>query len=220
MKYAVLGTGMVGHTLASALVALGHEVRMGARTADNAKAAAWATATGGHAGQGAFADVSAWADRVIVAVSGAHIVAVADSITDAAVAGKTVIDVTNPLDFSQGMPPTLVPELSNTTSAAEALQARLPGARIVKTLNTMNHAVMVNPGRVPGSHDVFLCGDDEDAKADVAEMLAAFGWAAPVDLGPLAAARGLEGLMPFWLRMWAVVGNADFNYRIVRGSGS
>ncbi|MEO1798425.1 MAG: NAD(P)-binding domain-containing protein, partial [Pseudomonadota bacterium] len=154
MKYAVLGTGMVGHTLASKLAALGHEVRMGARDPHNEKAAAWVAATGGSAGQGTLQEVAAWADRVIVALSGAHIVAAAEAITDAAVAGKLVIDVTNPLDGSRGMPPVLVPELSNTTSAGEALQAALPSAKVVKTLNTMNHRIMVDPARVPGAHDV------------------------------------------------------------------
>ncbi|MEM8536693.1 MAG: NAD(P)-binding domain-containing protein, partial [Pseudomonadota bacterium] len=203
MKYAVLGTGMVGNTLATKLASLGHEVRMGARDAANEKAAAWAKANG--AANGTFADVAAWADRVIFAVSGAAIRQVAAATTNQAVAGKKVIDVTNPLDMSAGMPPTLVPDLSNTTSAAEALQAALPDARVVKTLNTMNHEIMVDPGRVPGSHDVFLCGDDAGAKADVAALLAEFGWTDPIDLGPLAAARGMEGMMPFWLRMWGVV---------------
>ncbi|MDX8355724.1 NADPH-dependent F420 reductase [Cognatiyoonia sp. IB215182] len=216
MKYAVLGTGMVGHTLATKLVALGHEVRMGARISDNPKAVAWAKANGPQSGHGTFADVAIWADRVIFAVNGANVVEVADAVTDGVVAGKTVIDVTNPLDMSNGMPPTLVPELSNTTSAGEALQARLPSAKVVKALNTMNHQIMVEPARVGGEHDVFLAGDHEDAKADVVAMLTEFGWSDPVDLGPLSAARGTEGLMPFWLRMWGVVGNADFNYRIVR----
>ncbi len=216
MKYAVLGTGMVGHTLASKLVALGHEVRMGARTADNEAAAKWAAGQGDRAGQGSFAEVAAWADRVIFAVNGAAVLDVAEAVPNAAVAGKTVIDVTNPLDFSQGMPPTLIPELSNTTSAGEALQAKLPDARVVKALNTMNHEIMVDPARVPGAHDVFLCGDDAEAKADATALLEEFGWTDPVDLGPLAAARGTEGMMLFWLRMWGVVGSADFNYRIVR----
>ena len=216
MKYAVLGTGMVGHTLATKLAALGHEVRMGAREATNEKAAAWAVDTGGSAGHGAYADVAAWADRVVVAVNGAHIKVVAQAITHAAVAGKTVLDVTNPLDTSHGMPPVLVRELSNTTSSGEVLQDALPSAHVVKTLNTMNHRIMVDPTRVPGRHDVFLCGEDENAKADVRQMLAEFGWTDPIDLGPLAAARGMEGMLPFWLRMWGAHGNAEFNYAIVR----
>lgn len=216
MRYAVLGTGMVGHTLATKLAALGHEVRMGARQADNAKARDWASKQAGSVDHGTFAEVAAWAERVIVAVNGAQIEAVAATIGDTAVANKTVIDVTNPLDLSQGMPPVLVEHLSNTHSAGEALQAALPSARVVKTLNTMNHEIMVDPTRVPGDHDVFLCGDHDDAKADTRGLLAEFGWRDPIDLGPLAAARGVEGLMPFWLRMWAHHGSADFNYRIVR----
>ena len=216
MKYAVLGTGMVGHTLASKLVSLGHEVRMGARDADNEKANAWAVSQGSHAGHGTFADVAGWADRVIVAISGAQIETVAEAVGDSAVAGKTVIDVTNPLDFSHGMPPVLVPHLSNTTSAGEALQAALPSAKVVKALNTMNHEIMVDPTRVSGHHDVFLSGDHDDAKADVCALLAEFGWSDPIDLGPLAAARGTEGMMPFWLRMWGAHGSADFNYSIIR----
>ena len=220
MKYAVLGTGMVGHTLATKLASLGHEVRMGARETGNEKAVTWAAANGDHAGQGTFAEVAAWADRVIFAVNGSRIVQVAEAATNAAVAGKTVVDVTNPIDMSGEMPPTLVPELSNTTSAAEALQLTLPDARVVKTLNTMNHEIMVDPTRVPDQHDVFLSGDDDAAKADAKEMLAEFGWTDPIDLGPLAAARGTEGMMPFWLRLWGTVGHANFNYRIVRGGTS
>ncbi|MEM9999933.1 MAG: NAD(P)-binding domain-containing protein [Pseudomonadota bacterium] len=216
MKYAVLGTGMVGHSLATKLIALGHEVRMGARTDDNEKAVAWAAAEGPNASQATFHDAATWADRVIFAVSGSNILSVADAVTNDAVAGKTVIDVTNPLDTSKGMPPTLIPELSNTTSAAEELQNCLPDARVVKALNTMNHRLMVDPSRVPGDHDVFVCADDETAKQDAIAMLNEFGWQEPVDLGPLAAARGTEGLMPFWLRMWGAVGNAEFNYKIVR----
>jgi predicted dinucleotide-binding enzyme len=216
MKYAVLGTGMVGHTLATRLAALGHEVRMGARQCENEKAAAWASKSGDKAGHGAYREVAAWADRVIFAVNGAQIEVVAAAVGNEAVAGKTVIDVTNPLDMSHGMPPVLVTHLSNTTSAGEALQTALPDAKVVKTLNTMNHQIMVDPTRVPGAHDVFLCGDYTDGKADAREMLAEFGWADPIDLGPLAAARGTEGLMPFWLRMWGANGSADFNYRIAR----
>ena len=189
---------------------------MGAREANNAKAVDWAAAHGDYADHGSFSEVAAWAERVIFAVNGAQIEAVATSVGDEAVAGKTIVDVTNPLDFSHGMPPVLIPHLSNTTSAGEALQAVLPSANVVKTLNTMNHEIMVNPGQVPGSHDVFLCGDDEGAKGDVRRLLADFGWSDPIDLGPLAAARGMEGLMPFWLRMWGAHGSVNFNYCIVR----
>ena len=124
MKYAVLGTGMVGHTLATKLVSLGHDVTMGARTDDNEKAAAWAEENGTRAAHAAFQAAAASADRIIFAVNGGSIPAVADMVGNQAVAGKVIIDVTNPLDMSHGMPPTLIPELSNTTSAGEQLQKR------------------------------------------------------------------------------------------------
>lgn len=214
MKYAVLGTGMVGVALATKLIELGHDVRMGAREAGNEKAAAWATKNGPRASSGAMRDAAAWADRVILAVAGGMVVEAAKAIGNAAVAGKLVIDVTNPLDFSRGMPPILIPELSNTTSAGEAVQAALPSARVVKTLNTMRADLMVNPSLIAGDHDVFLSGDDAAAKAEAAEMLAEFGWTSPLDLGPISASRGTEGLMPFWLRMWGALGHPNFNYRI------
>jgi predicted dinucleotide-binding enzyme len=133
-----------------------------------------------------------------------------------ALTGKVVIDVTNPLDTSQSGVPVLLPGLSNTTSAGEELQKVFPDARVVKTLNTMNCQVMVAPERVPGLHDVFLCGNDAKAKAQVVALLRSFGWPSPIDLGPIEAARGMEGMMPFWLRLWATFGSADFNYHIAR----
>jgi predicted dinucleotide-binding enzyme len=114
------------------------------------------------------------------------------------------------------LPALLIPELANTTSLGEEVQKALPSARVVKALNTMSHRLMVEPPRVPGEHDAFLCGEDEGAKAAVVELLRTFGWRNFLDLGPISAARGTEGLMPFWLRLMGKFGNPDFNYRIVR----
>ena len=133
-----------------------------------------------------------------------------------ALGGKVILDVTNPLDMSQGFPPTLLNDMSNKTSAGEQLQEALPRCRVVKALNTMNCDVMVDPSRVPGEHDVFYCGNDDAAKQTVAEILKSFGWSKPIDLGPIEAARGTEGLMNFWLRMYSAVGHANFNYKLVR----
>ncbi|GIL02976.1 MAG: oxidoreductase [Alphaproteobacteria bacterium] len=214
MRFGVLGTGMVGTALADKLVALGHAVMMGARDKGSAKAAAWADRAGASAGD--FAEAARFGEIVIFAVLGSAVLEAARLAGADNLAGKTVIDVTNPLDFSKGMPPTLIPELSGTTSAAEEIQKLLPGAHVVKALNTMNCAIMVDPARVPGAHDVFVCGDDAAAKGRVVALLQAFGWRNPVDLGDLAAARGTEGLMPFWLRLWATLGTPDFNYHIAR----
>ncbi|MEM9009968.1 MAG: NAD(P)-binding domain-containing protein [Pseudomonadota bacterium] len=214
MKIGVLGTGMVGRALASKLASLGHEVMMGARARGNEKASAWATENKGQVGS--FADAGAFGELVVVATLGSATLGAALAAGEDNLAGKVLLDVTNPLDMSAGFPPTLLPDLINTTSLGEALQNALPRSHVVKALNTMNCEVMVAPGRIAGDHDVFYCGNDTAAKTMVADLLKSFGWEAPIDLGGIEAARGTEGLMTFWLRMYGVVGNADFNYKIVR----
>jgi len=216
MQFGVLGTGMVGNALAGKLVSLGHEVMMGARDACNDKAAAWAKSAGGKASHGTFADAAKFGEIVFVAALGSAVLEVARLAGPQNLAGKVVVDVTNPLDFSHGRPPVMMPELSNTNSLGEELQKALPDAFVVKALNTMNCQLMVDPGRVPGEHDVFLCGNDAAAKTKVADLLRSFGWRDPIDLGDIRSARATEALMPFWVRMWGIVGSADFNYRIVR----
>lgn len=216
MKFGVLGTGMVGTALADKLVSLGHEVMMGARSRNGQKAVAWAQKSGERASHGDFAEAAAFGEIVLLAVSGAAVLDAARQAGAQNLAAKTVIDVTNPLDFSKGMPPSLLPELSNTTSAAEEVQKVLPGAHVVKALNTMNCNLMVEPSRLPGEHDVFVCGNETSAKQSVTGLLKSFGWTSIVDLGDLSAARGTEALMLFWLRMWGVAGSPDFNYHMVR----
>ena len=216
MKFAVLGTGMVGNTLGTKLVALGHEVRMGARSADNAKAQAFVEANGQNGSQGTFRDAAAWADRIVVVVSGGVLPSLAEAVGAETVAGKTVIDVSNPLDMEQGFPPPLLPEMANTTSAGELLQSLWPEAKVVKALNTMTHSLMVDPGQLPDS-DAFIAGNDDGAKAEVRALLESFGWTTIHDMGDIAGARGMEGLMLFWLRMMGQQGTALFNYKIVTG---
>lgn len=213
MKFGVLGTGMVGEALASKLVSLGHEVKMGSRSAGNEKAAAWAAKAGAHASQGSFADAAAHGDVVVNALQGTATLPVLEGLIDR-LAGKVLIDIANPLDFSKGMPPTLF--LGNDRSLAEAIQALLPRTRVVKTLNTMSAAVMTNPALVPGDHDVFVSGDDAEAKATVIGLLQSFGWKAPIDLGDLSTARGTESLLPVWLRLWGALGTHEFNFHIAR----
>lgn len=214
MKISVLGTGMVGHALATKLAALGHDVMMAGRERGNEKADAWAKENKSKAGS--FADAGEFGEMIVLATLGSGTLDAVKRAGADNLKGKVIIDVTNPLDLSAGFPPTLIDEFANKTSMAEQLQAAFPDAHIVKALNTMNCAVMVDPSRVPGDHDVFYCGNDDAAKAMVVDLLKSFGWTSLVDLGPIEAARGTEGLMNFWLRMYGVVGNADFNYKIVR----
>jgi 8-hydroxy-5-deazaflavin:NADPH oxidoreductase len=135
-------------------------------------------------------------------------------------AGKVLLDVANALDFSQGMPPSLF--VANTDSLGEQIQRTFPAAKVVKALNTMNCEVMVEPAKVPGEHDVFLCGEDEGAKQQVAELLESFGWPAGRirDLGGISSARGTEMYVAFWLRLLGALGTAHFNVAVVQASPS
>ncbi len=211
MKIAVLGTGGVGHAHCSKFVALGHEVRMGARTADNEKASAWASAHG--AGHGTFDDVAGWADLVVNATSGVGSVAAISSIAADHLDGKVLIDVSNPLDFSKGFPPTL--SVCNDDSLAEQIQRAAPGARVVKSLNTVANSLMVDPGKLGDDTDIFVCGDDEAARATAGELLQSMGWRSIRDLGPLSQSRGLEAWLLLWTRLYGALGTAEFNLKLV-----
>jgi predicted dinucleotide-binding enzyme len=212
MKMAVLGTGMVGATIGGKLVALGHDVKMGSRTASNDKALAWAKQH--NATAGTFADASAFGEMVWNCTGG--LVAIAALTSAGNLDGKVVVDISNPLDFSKGMPPTL--GIVNDDSVGERIQRTFPKAKVVKTLNTVNCNVMVDPARVKGGdHTMFLCGDDVDAKAQVKRILTEwFGWKDVLDLGDIKASRGMEMYLPLWLRMYGALKIGDFNVKVVR----
>jgi predicted dinucleotide-binding enzyme len=227
MRIAVLGTGVVGRTLAARLDGLGHDVVIGTRdpaaTSARTEPGEFGTAPypqwqAGHPGVRllSFAGAAAVADLVVNATFGAAAMAALVSAGEAGLAGKVLIDVSNPLDFSRGIPPTLDPV--NTDSLGEQIQRAFPATRVVKALNTMNCQVMVDPGRVPGEHNVFLCGNDDAAKQAAADLIGSFGWptAAVIDLGDISAARGTEMLLPLWLRLMGSLGHADFNFHIAR----
>jgi 8-hydroxy-5-deazaflavin:NADPH oxidoreductase len=231
MRIAVLGTGMVGQALAGKLAALGHEVTVGTRDVEETRARAEPDSLGtppmsvwleSHAGVAlkSAADAAADAELIVNATNGAGSIPMLELAGDANLAGKVVVDVSNPLDFSQGRPPSLF--VSNTDSLGEQIQRRFPQARVVKTLNTMNCEVMVDPGRVPGEHVVFVSGDDDDAKQQVAELLEGFGWppARIRDLGGISSARGPEMYLALWLRLWGTVGSGDFNIAVLQAPTS
>ena len=211
MRIAVLGTGMVGRTLGARLVELGHRVRMGSRSAGNASAAEWAAAAGAAASAGDFADAAAFGEVVLNCTSGTASLEALEAAGADNLAGKLLVDVANPLDFSRGFPPTLT--VCNTDSLGEQIQRAFPEARVVKALNTVNCAVMVEPGRVPGEHVLFMCGDEEGAKRETLAILGELGWPEErvVDLGDITGARGMEMYLPLWVRIMVGRGNADFN---------
>lgn len=214
MRIAVLGTGDVGNRLATKLVSLGNEVMMGSRTAKNPKATAWAKAMGARASAGTFEDAAKFGEMVFNCTAGAASLEALKLAGKKNLAAKVLVDVANPLDFSKGMPPTLT--VCNTDSLGEQIQRAFPDAKVVKALNTMGNELMVNPGLVPGEHDTFVCGNDQLAKAKVVEILRAFGWKSPIDLGDITASRGLEMILPVWVRLMVTLRTRNFNFKISR----
>jgi 8-hydroxy-5-deazaflavin:NADPH oxidoreductase len=225
VKIAVLGTGMVGRVLAAKLADVGHDVVVGTRDV-GATLARTEPGPMGHPPYAEwqkdhanvrlvpYAEAGAHGEIVVNATSGGGSIAALEAAGD--LAGKVIVDVANPLDFSQGFPPTL--SVCNTDSLGEQIQQAFPGARVVKTLNTVNASVMVEPSRVPGEHTVFVAGEDADAKETVKGLLREFGWSdrSIVDLGGIRAARGTEMYLPLWLTLMGVLGTADFNIAVLR----
>jgi predicted dinucleotide-binding enzyme len=218
MKIGILGTGMVGNTLGTALIAKGHEVKMGSRDTVNEKAAEWTKVNGKNASQGTFEDAAMFGDIIFNCTKGEHSLEVLNTAGQQNLAGKILVDVANPLDFSKGMPPTL--SLVNDTSLGETIQNTFPQVKVVKTLNTLNCSLMVDANRLAnGDHNLFICGNDESAKQLVKELLHDnFNWKIEniIDLGDITNSRGTEQLLPIWIRLWGALGTADFNFKIVR----
>lgn len=211
MKIGMLGTGAVGQTVGAKLVAMGHDVMMGARATDNEKVLGFAQRTGGKAGT--FADAAAHGEMVINGTRGDTSLGMLSALASE-LKGKILLDVSNPLDFSHGYPPHLT--VSNTDSLAEQIQRALPETFVVKSLNTVNCAVMIEPSRVPGHHTVFVSGNDARAKGRVMDFLRSLGWVSIIDLGDITSARAAEQLLPLWVRLFGVLGTADFNIAVMK----
>jgi predicted dinucleotide-binding enzyme len=214
MNIGILGTGMVGNAIGTKTVQLGHTVMMGSRTANNDKAAAWVKKNGARASQGTFADAARFGEVIFICAKGDATLNAVKAAGEANFKGKTVIDISNPLDFSQGMPPSLF--ISNTNSLGEEVQKLLPDAHVVKTLNIVNCEVMVNPMKSGGDPTMFVSGNNADAKAKAMKLLNAFGWKDIIDLGDITTARGLEMMLPIWVRTWAATGDGYFAFKILR----
>ncbi len=227
MRIAVLGTGVVGQTLAGKLAALGHDVVMGTRDAEETRGR---TAQGAYGNPpmgvwleehpmvrlASFADAAASADVILNATNGHGSLDALRLAGEQNLNGKLLLDISNPLDFSRGMPPTL--SVCNTDSLGEQIQRGFPNVKVVKTLNTVTASLMVNPAAVNGGdHAVFVSGSDSDAKARTADLLREwFGWQEVIDLGDISSARGVEMYLPLWLRLWGAMGSGVFNIKIVK----
>jgi predicted dinucleotide-binding enzyme len=228
MKIAIIGTGSVGQALSARLISIGHEVIMGTRNVEetlsrtekdmygNPGFADWYRTHGGVK-LVTIAHAIAAGEIIINATLGINSVTALKSANVSDLDGKIIIDIANPLDFSKGMPPSLIPGLSNTHSLGEEIQKAFPKAKVVKTLNTMNCNVMVNPKMVGnGDHHNFICGNDQGAKDLVKSLLKEFGWTDEtlIDLGDITAARCTEGILPLWVRILVTKQTAAFNFKI------
>jgi 8-hydroxy-5-deazaflavin:NADPH oxidoreductase len=215
MNIGILGTGTVGETIGTRLVALGHHVKMGSRTATNEKAAAWVSKNGSAASAGTFADAAAFGEVIFNCTKGMISPDVLQMAGANNLNGKVLIDVANPLDSSQPGLPSL--SISNTDSLGELLQRNFPGTQVVKALNTMWCGIMVNPRMLSGTHHTYLCGNSAEAKQTGRQILKQFGWAEHeiIDLGDITNARGTESILPLWLRVYNATKNGAFNFGII-----
>lgn len=219
MNIAILGTGTVGQTIGNRLIELGYSVMMGSRTADNEKAKSFVDKHGADkASNGTFEQAAAYAEVLFNCIKGESVL---DALKLAAPAlqHKIIVDLSNPLDFSNGMPPSLIPSLSNTHSLGEEIQKTYPNCHVVKTLNTMWCGLMVNPMMINnGDHVNYISGNNEAAKTTVKSILHAFGWKdeSILDLGDITAARATEAVLPIWLRIYGATKSGAFNFNIVK----
>ncbi len=226
MKVAVLGTGMVGRAHAAKLAELNHDVTLGTNDVTKTMAETNSDQMGNPPFStwqkehpkiklANFADAVKDAEMIIEALHGAIAVEVLKTLENNLI-DKVLIDIANPLDFSKGMPPSLF--VSNTDSLGEQIQKALPKTKVVKTFNTMNAMLQVNPHQLAnGEHHIFVSGNDIDAKTKVKELLKSYNWKHIIDLGDITTARGTEMMMPFWLRLWGSLKTPMFNYKIVVG---
>ncbi len=214
MRIGVLGTGTVGITLATKLAQLGNEVKMGSRSADNKTAGDWAKANMGHkASHCTFEEAAKFGEMLVLSVHGNAALEVVGAAKPENFKGKVVIDTCNPLEFGPGGVKLFV---SNTESLSERIQASVPDAKVVKTLNTVNALLMTDPKRLGEELTVFMAGNDENAKKHVAEFLKKFGWNDIIDLGGLEASRYMEMLLPMLMQLGSMWQHPNFGFRIVR----
>ena len=225
MRIGIIGSGVVGQTLGGSLATIGHQVLLGTRSPQDfgtkrgmrkTTLGEWLERAGANARVATFADAAQHGDTVINATGGMVSFDALRAAGDRNLEGKILIDAGNPLDFSKGMPPVL--SVCNDDSLGEQIQRAFPRARVVKALNTVTAALMVDPAAVAdGEHHLFICGDDANAKAQVTGWLREwFGWRHVIDVGPISAARGTEMVLPLWIRLMGALGSPMFNFRIVQ----
>lgn len=214
MKIGILGGGEVGRSLGRAFAAHGHDVMISSRDTKKPELMAWRAEVGNRGRIGSYAEAATHGDVLVLCTVGAAAEAVVDLAGPRNFDGKAVIDVTNPLDFSRGMPPGLF--VGTTDSLGERIQRKVPMAKIVKTLNIVNNQTMINPKMKDGLPDMMLAGNDAASKRTVAGLLKEFGWGEPIDIGGIDGARWLEALVPLWVRACQATGSWNVAWRVLK----
>ncbi|MGE5796922.1 MAG: NADPH-dependent F420 reductase [Ignavibacteria bacterium] len=226
MKIGILGTGVVGQNIAEKLTQLGHQVMIGTRNKENTLAKTGKDNFGRPPFSewiknnpiikfGIYSEAAAFGEFIVNATNGEGTMQALESAGKKNLANKVMLDISNPLDFSKGMPPTLF--ISNTDSLGEQIQRTYPEAKVVKGLNTMNAYIMTNPSLLQDDHNVFLNGNNAEAKDEVKKLLTSFGWKEKniIDMGDISTARGTEQILPIWVRLWSTLQTPMFNFKIV-----
>jgi predicted dinucleotide-binding enzyme len=226
MKIGILGTGVVGQNIAEKLTQLNHQVMIGTRNKENTLAKTGKDNFGRPPFSewiknnpkikfGIYSEAAAFGEFIVNATNGAGTMQALESAGNKNLANKVMLDISNPLDFSKGMPPTLF--ISNTDSLGEQIQRTYPEAKVVKGLNTMNAYIMTNPSLLQDDHNVFLNGNNAEAKDEVKKLLTSFGWKEKniIDMGDISTARGTEQILPIWVRLWSTLQTPMFNFKIV-----
>jgi predicted dinucleotide-binding enzyme len=213
MKVGIFGTGDVGRALGHAFVALGHDVKMGAREAGNEKAASWVKENGPKASAGTFAEVGEFCELAVLATLGVANEAVLKAAGPERLAGKIIIDATNPLAHKPGAPPGLA--ISGNDSGGEQVQRAVPKSHVVKAFNIVGNAHMFRPDFAGGPPDMFFCGNDDGAKKRVGALLTDFGWN-PVDIGGIEGSRYLEAMCMVWVLYAIKQGGWNHAFKMLR----
>jgi hypothetical protein len=227
MKIGILGTGVVGQTIAEKLVQLGHQVMIGTRD----KQATLAKTGKDNFGRppfsewlrnnskvqfGTYSEAASFGELLVNATSGTGSIEALKLAGENNLASKILLDISNPLDFSKGMPPSLT--ICNTDSLGELIQRTFPKLKVVKSLNTLTAYLMVNPGLLPEPTNIFLNGNNDEAKREVKKLLTTFGWNEKdiIDMGDITTARGTEQILPIWVRLWGTLQTPMFNFKVVK----
>lgn len=214
MRVGIIGSGVVSQALGRGFANLGHEVMIGSRTPRSEKLDAWIGEVRPRGSTGTFDEAAAYGEIVVLATLGSATEGAIDMARPGNFGGKLVIDATNPLDFSKGVPPTLFVGL--TDSLGERIQRKLPEALVVKCFNTVPNLQMVNPDLPGGPPDMIICGNDAEAKQQVGRILRDFGWPAPIDIGGIEEARWVEAYVPLWTRVATAIGTWDHALKVLR----